>query len=188
MRDADRRPASAVRDTVLVLVSLLVLGGLCGVLWWAVVDPAEFTKTARGGAMGENDLGKRFDADAWFVLIGGPAGLLAGLVLTAWRTRDALLTSALLVVGSALAAAAMAVVGHLLGPSGTELALKAAHIGGRVPEPLSVDTFIVYLAWPVGVLAGSLFVLLGRAPEPERWAAQREAAGPRTPPPSTPPG
>ena len=158
--------AAVGRDVLAVLGALLVLGVACGVLWWLLVDPAEFTKTARGGAMAENDLGKSFNADAWFVVIGAVAGLVAGLVLSAWRSRDPLLTSGLLLVGSVLAAGVMLLVGHLLGPGSTEAALRAAAVGDKVPEQLSVDTPLAWLGWPVGVLAGTLFVLLGRAPEP----------------------
>jgi hypothetical protein len=176
-----RSPRAAGRDALVVLGALLLLGALCGLLWWLLVDPAQFTKTARGGAMAENDLGKKFNADAWFVVIGLLAGLLAGLVLSAWRSRDALLTSGLLLVGSVLAAGTMLAVGHLLGPSGTEAALRAAAVGGRVPEPLGVDTALAWLGWPVGVLAGTLFVLLGHVPpapgDEEMSSTDRRAAG-----------
>ena len=91
--------------------------------------------------------------------------LLSGLGLTAWRRRDALLTSGLLVLGSGLAAAAMLLVGHLLGPGDPKAALEAAKVGAKVPQSLDVDSFIVYLSWPVGVLFGALFVLLGRGRE-----------------------
>jgi hypothetical protein len=179
MRDSSARPAGAGRDVAVVLGSLLVLGVLCGVLWWRVVDPAEFTKTARGAAMGEAELGKRFDADAWFVVIGGCAALAAGLVLTAWRSRNVLLTSGLLVLGSVLAAGAMALVGHLLGPRDPAAALRAARLGTKVPERLALgarpllplrpylaQTASVYLAWPIGALAGALLVLVA-GPDPD---------------------
>ena len=75
-----------------------------------------------------------------------------------------LLTSVLLVLGAVLAAAAMALTGHLLGPGDPGAALAAARVGGRVPERLDVDTFTVYLVWPISVLAGALVVLLNVTP------------------------
>ena len=161
-----RPPRGGGRDAAIVLGTFLVLGVLGGLLWWALVSPAEFTKFTSGGEMAENELSKQFGADGWFVVIGFLAGLVAGLVLTAWRTRDPLLTSLLLVVGAVVAASAMTLVGGWLGPGDTDQALRAAAVGGRVPEPLDVDTITVYLGWPIGALAGALFVLLGRAPQP----------------------
>ncbi len=163
MARSPRSPATG-RDVAVVLGVLLALGVLCGVLWWLVWDPAAYTKTADGGVMGETDLSRRFAADGLYAVIAGVAGLLAGLGLTWWRTRDPLVTSATLLVGSVLAAVAMALTGHLLGPGDPGAALAAARVGARVPDRLAVDAFTVYLAWPVSVLAGALVVLLGTAP------------------------
>ena len=158
-RTGQRHPARA--DVLLVLGVFLVLGVLGGLLWPVLVTPAEFTKLASGGAMGENELGKQFGADGWFVVIGFLAALAAGLVLTAWRSRDPLLVSLLLVVGAAAAAGVMALVGHWTGPGDPSAALRTARVGATVPESLDVDSFSIYLAWPVGALVGALFVLVG---------------------------
>ena len=173
-----RPGGQGVRDTVVVVGTLLVLGVLAGVLWSVVVTPAEFTKLAKGGAMGEGQLGRQFGADGWYVVIAVLTGLAAGAVLSWWRSRSALVTSAALVVGATVAAIAMALTGHLLGPGDPDAALAAAKIGSQVPEALDVGTRPVwpltdylqntlpfYLAWPVGVLAGALVVLLGRGQE-----------------------
>lgn len=160
---ASRRGAGA--DALAVLGCLLVLGVVCGVLWWLLVDPAEFTKLRSGGAMGEVELGKRFAADGWYAVLAFLAGLPAGAVLTWWRSRDPLLTTGLLVGGSVLAAAAMALTGHLLGPGDPTAALAAGKVGVRVPTQLAVTARTAYLLWPIGVLAGSLLVLWSKAPE-----------------------
>jgi hypothetical protein len=172
MPGPDRRPAdSAGRDVLLVLGLFLIAGVLGGVLWAQVVSPADFTKLASGGSMGEDELGRQFGSDGWFVVIGAVAGIVLGLALTAWRTRDPLLTVVLLVLGGGLAAAAAATVGHLLGPGSTSQALAAAKVGGKVAERLDVgtgahtglgwDTLPFYLSWPVGALVGAVVVLLG---------------------------
>jgi len=182
MGERDRVPDR--RDAAIILATFLLLGVLGGVLWSLVVSPAEFTKLADGGSMGEDELSKKFAADGWFILIGTPAGVLAGLVLAWWRARDPLVTSALLVAGSAVAAGVMALVGHLLGPGSTQAALAAAQVGAKVPERLDVDAFIVYLAWPVGVLAGALFVLLGRPPEHDAERRPRQSLESASEPPT----
>ena len=157
--DAPRpRPRGARSDAAVVLGVLLGLLG--GVLWWLLVDPAAYTKTRAGGVMSEADLSRQFSADGVYAVIAAVAGLVTGLVMTWWRSRDPLLTSALLVVGAVLAAALMALTGHLLGPGDPGAALRAAKVGARVPIPLRVDAFTIYLVWPVAVLAGALVVLL----------------------------
>jgi hypothetical protein len=173
--------AQGRRDAVVVVAVLLALGVLGGVLWSQVVTPAEFTKLAKGGAMGEDQLSRQFGADGWYVVIAAVTGLVAGAVLSWWRSTDALVTSAALVGGAVVAAVAMALTGHLLGPADPERALAVARVGARVPSSLDVgmrpvwplaayleDTLAVYLAWPVGVLAGALLVLVGRAREDDR--------------------
>jgi hypothetical protein len=150
-----------------VLGSLLLLGLLGGVLWWLLTDPAEFTRLQEGGSMTEVELGQRFSADGTFVVVALALGLVAGVGLSWWRSRDPLLTSALLLLGAVLAAGVMTLVGHLIGPGDTGSALQAAAVGASVPEPLGVDVWTVYLAWPVAVLGGALVVLLGRGPGAE---------------------
>jgi len=180
-----RRDSQGRRDAVVVVVVLLVLGVLAGVLWSAVVTPAEFTKLAEGGAMGEEQLSRQFGADGWYVVIAAVTGLVAGAVLSWWRSTNALVTSAALLAGAVLAAVAMALTGHLLGPADPERALAAAQVGVRVPNSLDVggrpvwplaayleDTLAFYLAWPVGVLAGALLVLVGRAGEEDRTSVR----------------
>ncbi|NUR05813.1 MAG: hypothetical protein HOQ45_02240, partial [Nocardioidaceae bacterium] len=83
------------RDVGIVLGSFVVLGIGAGVLWWVLAPTASFTKVRTGGAMSEIELGIQFAAVGWYVVIGAVAGLLAGVVLTWWRDRDALLTSLL---------------------------------------------------------------------------------------------
>ena len=127
--------------------------------------------------MNEPALAAQFGADGWYLVIGGAAALVAGVALTWWRSRDALLTAVLLLVGAVLAAVLMALTGHLLGPSDPRKALLAAKVGAKVPESLGLgvrpltpfgaylkQTAMFYLSWPVGALAGGLLVLLLRGP------------------------
>lgn len=161
---ADRSGGRAPRplqEAVVVLGALLVLGAVCGVVWSQVVTPALFTKLAKGAVMGEVELGQQFARDGWYVVIALVAGLLSGVTVLRWRPRAPLLGVGLLLVGCCLAAAVMAWVGHLLGPGDPQPLLSAAKVGAHVPQRLRVDTFVVYLGWPFGVLVGALLVLLG---------------------------
>ena len=56
-------------DVVVVLGTYLVLGVLCGVAWWLLVQPALFTKVHSGGTMSELQLSKEFNGDGWYAVI-----------------------------------------------------------------------------------------------------------------------
>ena len=178
-REGRGRTGGTLRgDATVVLGILLVLGLAGGLLWWALVDPAAYTKTQDGGVMSEAALRRQFSADGVYAVIAGVAGMVTGLVLTWWRSRDSLATSLLLVVGAVLAAAVMAGSGHLLGPGDPTTALREAKVGAQVPVRLTVDTLSVYLVWPVAVLAGALVVLLNGA-GPNTSEAARGTTEPR---------
>ena len=154
------RSGSAALDVAWVLGVYAVLGVVGAVFWWLLVEPAYFTKADNGGlAMGEVQLARRFDADGWFAVIAAVLGLASGAVLTWWRSRDFLLTSLALVIGSGFAAFVMTTVGRLLGPEDPGSAAAAAAVGTRFPTQLEVTSTVCYLVWPAAALIGALFVL-----------------------------
>lgn len=149
---------SAARDAMAVLGTYLGLGVVAALLWWLLVDPAVFTRTQDGGvSMGELELAEQFNGDGWYTVIAGVLGMLSGAGLTWWRSRDHLLTVGLLAVGAGLAAAVMAWLGGLLGP--TDPALMQVAAGTKLPAPLEVASPVCYLVWPIAALLGSLLVL-----------------------------
>lgn len=154
------RRAGAGTDVLVVIGAYLLVGVVCGALWWWLWDPAVFTKVrGGGGSMGEVQLGRRFAADGWYVVIAAGAGLLLGVGMMLWRSRDVLLSTVLVVLGSGVAAAVMAVVGNLLGPVDPDVALAAVAPGAKVPTQLDVNSFVVYLVWPITTLVGALVVM-----------------------------
>lgn len=167
VRTPTRRPgrSGTAEDVAAVLATYAVLGALGAVVWWALVDPATFTAVGDGNlTMGEGELAKRFNPDGWYAVVGAVLGLVSGTAVTWWRSRDHLLTSGLLVVGAGLAAGVMATVGGLLGADDPRRLASAVEGGTRLSAPLSVDTPVVYLVWPVMVLVGALVVLWSPAP------------------------
>lgn len=160
-RDSDgpRRSDGVFQDAVAVLGTYLALGVICGLVWWLLVEPAMFTKLKGGGSMDELELGKRFDGDAWYAVIAALTGLLSGTLISWWRSRDLLVTTALLLIGAGIAATVMTVTGHLLGPGDPDAALAAAKIGEQVGVQLQVTARATYLVWPISVLIGGLMVL-----------------------------
>lgn len=167
----ERRAVAA--DVIAVLGTFVVLGLVSGVAWWLLVDPAVYTKGADGGAaMSELEMAKRFRSDGWYAVLAIVAGFLTGLAVTAWRSRDHLLTTIVLVPGAAVAAALSAAVGRLLGPAPHESVLSGVSQGSTVPVELAVSSSAVYLLWPVAVLAGAVMVL---------WSSPRVPASAASP-------
>jgi len=170
----DRRTVS---DAVVVLGVFLVLGVLCGMAWWLLVEPAEFTKARGGTTMGEVELSRRFDVDGWYAVVALVAGFVAGLVLTWRRARDFRVTTVLVVLGSVLAAAVTALVGGVLGPGDPDAALASAARGAEAPVRLVVTAEVTYLMWPIGVLAGAIMVLWSSTrPDAQEQADQADRA------------
>lgn len=159
------RRAGALDDVVAVLGVYVALGVLGAVVWWLLVEPALFTKAAGGGlGMGEGQLGERFNADAWYAVIAGIGGLLSGTALSWWRSRDPLLTSALVLGGSLVAAGVMSVLGGWLGPPDPQSVAATVAVGATVPTQLAVDATVCYLVWPVTAMIGCLIVLWSPPP------------------------
>jgi hypothetical protein len=148
-------------DDLWVVVGIYaVLGLLCGVAWWLLVDLPAFTVSDDGGAvMGELEQVKQFNGDAWFTVIAAVVGGVSGALITRWRARDFRLTTVLVVVGAFVAAWLTSLVGGWLGPGPAEEALAAASPGDRIPVPLEVTTDAAYLIWPIAALVGALVVL-----------------------------
>lgn len=152
--------SAVLHDVVAVLGTYVAVGVVGAVLWWLLCDTATFTVTRNGGlAMGEAELAQRFNPDAWYAVIAAVLGVVSGAAVTWWRSRDQVLTSVLLLVGSALAAAVMAVLGGWLGPADPETLVATAQAGARLAAPLAVDAPAIYFVWPVSALIGALVVL-----------------------------
>lgn len=163
--DPPRAGSGVLRDVAVVLVAYLALGVVCGLVWWLLVDPATFTKLRSGATMDEVELARRFDADGWYTVLAAVGGLFSGALLTWWRSRDFLLTTVLVALGSGVAAAVSAWIGHLLGPQDPRVALASAHVGARIPVALEVHGWAIYLVWPIAALIGALLILWSPPPD-----------------------
>ncbi len=160
---------TTARSLATALLAFAVVGAVCGAVWSQLVTPAEFTKVAAGGSMGEDQLGREFGADGWYVVIALAVGVVAGVLVTARLTRTPLRAVGLVVVGAGVAALVCAQVGRLLGPADPGPVLAAARAGAHVPQQVEVDAVVVYLVWPLAALVGALLVLTG----PDRVRARR---------------
>jgi hypothetical protein len=155
-----------VRDVLLVLGWFVAMGVICAVVWWQVTPLAEFTRTSTNAQMGEEELGRQVNTDAWFLVIAAVGGLLSGVALLGMRRRDPVAMVVLVALGAGLAAYLMVEVGLWLGPSDPRSTIAGVAVGDTVPMQLEPHAHGVLLAWPVAALVGALGVLWGLDEKP----------------------
>lgn len=155
------------RTILLVLLAYAVVGAVAGVVWeWVWTPPGQVIEKHQVFFDSYASLRRVFSGTGLYVLVGAVASaLLAFAVCVLTRGRE-LLVLALVIIGSALAAALMWRVGTLLGPA--DPASLAAHTTGRdqVPGELTVQGKSPYLIWPfvsLIVLSGVFFAWPGHA-------------------------
>lgn len=136
------------------------LGLVGGVVWEALWRPPLAVVVDGRAVLAGTDAERAFDATAWFLLIGGVAGLLAGVVAGLLVRVRELLTLATLLPASILAGLLMAMVGSDLGPPDPARAAARAEDLARLPVALEVSGPVSYLALPIGAVAGLLLVLV----------------------------
>lgn len=157
--DEQRVDADLLWESHALLVALVVLAG-AGVLgglvwsWWA--DPAVYTVTREGTFLDEEQLGRLFGIEARYGLIGVVGGFVVAALLAVWLHRAGWRLVVGVVSGAAVAAVGSYVLGVALGPGVDVEAARSAEPGDVVAVELAVHTAGLFLAWPVGALAGLL--------------------------------
>lgn len=163
----------------LVVVGLALVGVLAGVVWEWIWNPVIGVvvdhQWSPGSAIG---LQQEFSSTGWYVVVAVVAGLLAGLGVGLLADRVPLLTLVAVVVGSALAAWLMLVVGSALGPPDPAAAAHTADDGTRLPSDLSVSGKSPFLALPTGALLGMALVFIGLSPRAARPESSESAPEP----------
>ncbi|MEP9365536.1 hypothetical protein ABLE68_21390 [Nocardioides sp. CN2-186] len=152
----------AVVQAAIIEAVFCVVGVLAGVVWQWLWTPA------MGGVLDHKwapadaiALSEQFSSTGWYVVVGAVAGLVTGAVVALFLDRAPLLTLAAVLVGSALAAWLMYLVGTALGPADPTVLAKTAADGAMIPEQLTVPGKSPYIAIPVGALIGVALVFLG---------------------------
>jgi hypothetical protein len=149
----------------LAVVGLAAVGALAGAVWqwlWTpTVGVAMDHHWTAGDAIG---LQHEFSGTGWYVVVGLVAGLVAGVAVALLVDRVPLLTLAAVVVGSALAAWLMLVVGTALGPADQDVVARTAADGTKIPMQLTVTGHSPWIALPSGALIGLLLVFIGLSP------------------------
>lgn len=144
---------------LIVVASYAVVGAAAGWLWHALWNPTVGRVIQGGWYPDEAGLRGDFSGTGLYVLIAAGAGLLLGLVVAIFGGRRPMLTLAAVVVGSALAAWLMVLVGEGLSPAeDPHVAAETAKEGDKLPSTLRVSGLTPVLMLPMGSLAAVALV------------------------------
>jgi hypothetical protein len=161
MNDDRARPGvlgrgSPARLVVVVLLVYAVAGVLAGVVWeWVWTPPTHVIRDHQVYYTSYASLRRAFTGTGLYAVVAaGTAAVVSSVVCLLSRRRE-LLTLASVLVGSAVAAVLMRLVGGWLGPPDPLSLARTAANDTQVPGDLVVTGHTAYLVWPTV----SLFVL-----------------------------
>lgn len=154
--EGDDRMSTFGTRWIVGVVATAVAVGLAGAVAWATwADPGTWVVVEGGLTMNEPGSRGQFGTVVTFVLVGLIAGLLLGLIAVVTSPRlgwtMTLIVGLLAVVASLIAWR----LGVVIGPP-DPTAVRDLSIGDSVPAELVVDTWVAFLAWPIGAMAGVL--------------------------------
>jgi hypothetical protein len=171
----------AVRDVVVVLVAFAVAGAVCGLLWESLWDAPPGVAYKHEWYLKPEGLPDDFSGTGLYVLVALVGGLVVAAVVALALGRNELITMVAVLVGAALAAWVMYVVGHRLGPPDPRKLAETADDLAPLPSDLRVHGKAAFLAFPVGAVAGLALVyfLFTRrsAPSPDHPLPEMSATG-----------
>ena len=150
--------ATLLRQTLIVLVTFVVVALVCAWIWHAWWAPAPTGVVVDKKVYYEPD--EEFRGTGLYMLVAGAAGLALGLLFSFLFEHDEVATLAAVVVGGVIAGLVMAWVGHHLGPE------NAADVARRTPDFEKIDgdlhagPLAAYAAFPGGAVLGSVAVLV----------------------------
>ena len=168
------RSSAGLRAPVLwslvVVASYAAVGAAAGWLWHALWKPTLGRVIQGGWYPDESGLRGDFSGTGLYVLVAAGAGVLLGVVVALLGGRRPMVTLVAVVVGSALAAWLMMVVGEGLSPAeDPHVAAKTAEEGDKLPSTLRVTGASPLLVLPMGSLAAVALVYVmfsGSSPDP----------------------
>lgn len=152
-----------VRQVVVILLALAVVGALAGVVWQWLWTPPSGVVINHQWLQDESGLRGDFSGTGTYVAVAAVAGVLSGAVLGAVFDRRELLTLVTVLLGSALAAWVMYRVGLALGPTDPRDLAGSAKDGTHLPGRLVVSGDSPFRALPGGAMVGLVVVFLGLA-------------------------
>lgn len=152
----------ALVQLALAIAVLAVAGVLAGVVWeWVWTPPHGAVLDHTWKPLDESSLRGQFTGTGWYVVVGSIAGLVGGALVALFLDRQPLVTLLGVLVGSALGAWLMYVVGVALGPDDPVEAARTAKDGTHLLGSLDVSGASPWIALPAGALVALTLVFLG---------------------------
>ncbi|MDT0201271.1 hypothetical protein [Nocardioides sp. AE5] len=155
---ASERTARALRQALVVVLTFIVAGVVCGWLWHQVWAPAPEGFVYQHVPRFEDD--EVIRSTGLYFLIAAAAGLLLGLVLTWWFEADEVITLAAVVLGALVAGWVMIGMGAWLGPESMEKVAAGAEDWTELKASMEVAGAAPWVAFPGGALAGAFVILV----------------------------
>ena len=150
--------ATLLRQTLIVLVTFVVVALVCAWIWHAWWAPAPTGVVVGKKVYYEPD--EEFRGTGLYMLIAATAGLVLGLLFSFLFEADEVATLAAVVAGGVIAGLVMAWVGHLLGPENAADVARHTADFEKIDGDLRAGPVAAYVAFPGGAVLGSVAVLV----------------------------
>ena len=150
--------ATLLRQTLIILVTFVVVALVCAWIWHAWWAPAPPGVVVDKKVYYEPD--EEFRGTGLYMLIAATAGLVLGLLFSFVFEADEVATLAAVVAGGVIAGLVMAWVGHLLGPENAADVARHTADFEKIDGDLRAGPLAAYVAFPGGAVLGSVAVLV----------------------------
>ena len=153
-----RDRATLVKQTLIILVTFVVVGLVCGWVWHAWWAPGPTAVVVGKKPYYEPD--EEFRGTGLYMVVALVGGLVLGLLFSFLFEHDEVATLAAVVVGGVVAGLVMAWVGHHLGPENAADVARHTADFEKIDGDLDAGPLAAYVAFPGGAVLGSVAVLV----------------------------
>lgn len=164
-------PTSSYRQRAAFVLLSAVVGLLLAfptaLVWVHLAPPPRAPLTRHGVLFGEVQLNQEIVVSLWFLIVGLVAGVVAGVLVAIFGYRHGLMAPFAVLVACVVGTAATAVLGIFVFGPNVAAEAATAHVGTIVSDPMSVQTSVAYLGWPIGGGFGAMAGMVGW-PKPSR--------------------
>jgi len=147
-----------VVETVLLTGVLALLAAIA----WQWLAPEVYAEASESGfRVSIFEARREFGIEAWFAIVTGVAGVLAGVILMLRHRVEAVAVQVALAISGVLGAVLTWQVGRAIGPGAVADQARAAESGDLLEMPLDLVSYALCVVWPIAaVIAGAAVVAM----------------------------